>query len=63
MSRELKSGCEHCRNGKLLVDNFFSLSVRCVQGGYEIWLFHEDFEAPIERFPIQYCPECGRKLT
>lgn len=62
MTIELKSGCEYCRNGKLLTDDYFSLRVQCVHKGYELWLFHEDFEAPIERFPIQFCPECGRKL-
>lgn len=63
MSRELKSGCEYCRKGKLLEDDYFVLRIQATQQGYELRLFHEDFEAPIEHFPIQYCPECGRKLT
>ena len=62
MARALKTGCEHCRSGKLLTDNYFSLRVQCIPQGYELWLFHEDFEAPIERFPIQFCPKCGRRL-
>lgn len=62
MPRELKSGCEYCRSGKLLTDNYFSLRIQATQQGYELRLFHEDFEAPMERFPIQYCPKCGRRL-
>lgn len=62
MTGKIKTGCEYCRSGKLLTDNYFSLRIQATKQGYELMLFHEDFEAPMERFPIQYCPKCGRRL-
>lgn len=62
MTRELKSGCEYCRRGKLLEDDYFVLRIQATKQGYELMLFHEDFEQPIEMFPIRYCPMCGREL-
>ena len=62
MPRELKSVCEYCRRGKLLEDDYFVLRIQATKQGYELMLFHEDFEQPIEMFPIRYCPMCGREL-
>ena len=62
MSRELKCGCKYCRMGKPLEDDYFVLRIQATQQGYELRLFHEDFDSPLERFPIRYCPMCGRKL-
>lgn len=58
----MKSVCKYCSMGKPLEDDYFVLRIQATQQGYELMLFHEDFEAPIERFPIRYCPMCGRKL-